>query len=92
MILLIYEILLFLLISFSFYLIKSDFMELHFGILTSIFGMFTANLVMYYILLYKSPEYKNKKKFKMIVNIINGIIIVITLIILIILTVTLLKK
>ena len=92
MILIIYEILLFLLITFSFFLIKSGFMELHFEILTSTFGMFTANLVMYYILLYKSPEYKNKKNFKIIVNLINAIIIVISLTILIILAITLLKK
>ncbi len=33
---------------FSYFLIQTGFMTLHFGILTSLFGMFTANLVMYY--------------------------------------------
>ena len=55
MVLLIYEILLFLIISFSYFLIQNGFMEIHFGIFASIFGMFTANLFMYYIcLLYTS--------------------------------------
>ena len=60
MILLIYEILLFLIISFS-YFYSNYFMEIHFGILALIFGMFTATLFIYYMLLYKSPEYNDKK-------------------------------
>ena len=57
MILLIYEILLFLIISFSYFLIQTGFTNIHFRILASIFEMFTANLFMYDMLLYKSPEY-----------------------------------
>ncbi|WP_428702025.1 hypothetical protein, partial [Staphylococcus coagulans] len=63
-----------------------------FGILTSIFGMFTANLVMYYMLLYKSPEYKERKTLKIFINLINAIIILISLVILVLLTITLIKK
>ena len=57
MILLIYEILLFLIISFSYFLIQTGFTNIHFRILASIFEMFTTNLFMYDMLLYKSPEY-----------------------------------
>lgn len=60
MILLIYEILLFLIISFSYFLIQTDFRDINFGILASIFEMFTANLFMYYMLLYKSTELELK--------------------------------
>lgn len=87
MILLIYEILLFLIISFSYFLIQTGFMNIHFGILASIFEMFTANLFMYYMLLYKSPEYNDKKTFKIFISLINLVIIIISLIILNLLTV-----
>lgn len=87
MILLIYEILLFLIISFSYFLIQIGFMNIHFGILASIFEMFTANLFMYYMLLYKRPEYNDKKIFKIFINLINLVIIIISLIILNLLTV-----
>lgn len=87
MILLIYEILLFLIISFSYFLIQIDFMDINFGILASIFEMFTANLFMSYILLYKSTEYNDKKIFKIFISLINLVIIIISLIILNLLTV-----
>lgn len=61
-------------------------MEIHFGIVASIFGMFTANLFMYYMLLYKSPEYKDKKILKIFINLINLVIIIVSLIMLILLT------
>ncbi len=57
-------------------------MVLHLGIFTSILGMFTANLIMYYILLYHSAEYNNKIGFKRFINIINVIIIAISLMLL----------
>lgn len=87
MILLIYEILLFLTISFSYFLIQTGFINIHFRILTSIFEIFTANLFMYDMLLYKSPEYNDKKIFKIFINLINLVIIIISLIILNLLTV-----
>jgi K+-transporting ATPase A subunit len=87
MILLIYEILLFLIISFSYFFIQTIFGEIHFGILASIFGMFTTNLFMCDMLLYKSPEYNDKKIFKIFINLINLVIIIISLIILNLLTV-----
>jgi K+-transporting ATPase A subunit len=87
MILLIYEILLFLIISFSYFLFKLFLWEIHFGILASIFGMFTTNLFMCDMLLYKSPEYNDKKIFKIFINLINLVIIIISLIILNLLTV-----
>ncbi len=89
--LLIYEILLFLIICFSYFLIQSGYMELHFGILTSMFGMFTANLVIYYILLYKSPEYNNRKKLKLFINLINVLVIISSLVILALLTIKLIN-
>jgi DMSO/TMAO reductase YedYZ heme-binding membrane subunit len=66
---------------------QTIFMEIHFGILASIFGMFTANLFIYYMLLYKSLEYNDKKISKTFINLINLIISIISLIILILLTV-----
>lgn len=87
MILLIYEILLFLIISFSYFLIQTGFMNIHFGILALIFEIFTANLFMYYMLLYKRPEYNDKKIFKIFINLINLVIIIMSLIILNLLTV-----
>ncbi|MBR9459752.1 hypothetical protein HBR63_00625, partial [Staphylococcus aureus] len=42
---------------------------------TSIFGMFAAILFMYYYLLYKSPEYNQRKRFKHFIHITNLIII-----------------
>ncbi|MBM0871353.1 hypothetical protein D0427_11785 [Staphylococcus epidermidis] len=62
-------------------------MEIHFGILASILGMFTVNLFIYYMLLYKSIEYNDKKIFKIFINLINLAIIIISLIILNLLTV-----
>lgn len=87
MILLIYEILLFFIISFSYFLFKLFLWRFIFGILASIFGMFTANLFIYYMLLYKSLEYNDKKISKTFINLINLIISIISLIILILLTV-----
>lgn len=87
MILIIYEILLFLIICFSYFLIQTGFMSLHFGSLTSLFGMFTANLVMYYLLLYRILEYKNKTGFRRLIHVINAIMIVISLILLVLLIV-----
>lgn len=87
MILLIYEILLFLTISFSYFLIQTGFINIHFRILASIFEIFTANLFMYDMLLYKSPEYNDKKIFKIFIHLINLVIIIISLIILNLLTV-----
>ena len=92
MILLIYEILLFLIISFSYFLIQTGFMNIHFGILASIFEMFTANLFMYDMLLYKSPEYKDKKTLKIFINLINLVIITVSLIILILLIIKLIQN
>ncbi|SUN32858.1 Uncharacterised protein [Staphylococcus saccharolyticus] len=92
MVLLIYEILLFLIISFSYFLIQNGFMEIHFGIFASIFGMFTANLFMYYMLLYKSPEYKDKKTLNIFINLINLVIIIVSLIMLILLTIKLIQN
>ena len=55
MVMMIYEILLFFMICFSFFLIQNGYLKLDFGTLTSLFGMFTGNLLMYYILLYHRP-------------------------------------
>lgn len=45
------------------------------GNFTSIFGMFAAILFAYYYLLYKSPEYNQRKRFKHFIHITNLIII-----------------
>lgn len=67
-------------------------MEIHFGIFASILGMFKENLFMYYILLYKGPEYK--KILKIFISLINLVIIIIivSLIILILLTIKLIQN
>lgn len=92
MVMMIYEIMLFFMICFSFFLIQNGYLTLDFGTLTSLFGMFTGNLLMYYISLYHRPEYKERKKLKVFINLINAIIITISLIILVLLAVKLIRS
>ncbi|API78261.1 hypothetical protein [Staphylococcus argenteus] len=83
MVLFIYEIILFLIITLSYYLTLSHFMSVTIGNFTSIFGMFAAILFMYYYLLYKSPEYKQRKRFKRVIHIANWIMIILIIFILV---------
>ena len=92
MVMMIYEILLFFMICFSFFLIQNGYLKLDFGTLTSFLEMFTGNLLMYYILLYHRLEYKERKKLKAFINLINAIIITISLIILVLLAVKLIHS
>lgn len=62
-------------ISLSYYLTLNHYMAVTVGNFTSIFGMFAAILFMYYYLLYKSPEYNQRKRFKHFIHITNLIII-----------------
>ncbi|GAA5468333.1 hypothetical protein Saur08_00798 [Staphylococcus aureus] len=75
MVLITYQIILFLIISLSYYLTLNHFMAATVGNFTSIFGMFATILFMYYYLLYKSPEYNQRKRFKNFIHITNLIII-----------------
>ncbi|HCY0386846.1 hypothetical protein ACN6MJ_03680, partial [Staphylococcus aureus] len=61
--------------SLSYYLTLNHYMAVTVGNFTSIFGMFAAILFMYYYLLYKSPEYNQRKRFKHFIHITNLIII-----------------
>lgn len=75
MVLITYQIILFFIISLSYYLTLNHYMAVTVGNFTSIFGMFAAILFMYYYLLYKSPEYNQRKRFKHFIHITNLIII-----------------
>ncbi|CAC8644204.1 TPA: hypothetical protein ACNH9F_000687 [Staphylococcus aureus] len=75
MVLITYQIILFFIISLSYYLTLNHYMAVTIGNFTSIFGMFAAILFMYYYLLYKSPEYNQRKRFKHFIHITNLIII-----------------
>ncbi|HAR7072645.1 TPA: hypothetical protein I2T40_03075 [Staphylococcus aureus] len=76
MVLITYQIILFLIISLSYYLTLNYFMAVTVGNFTSIFGLFSAILFMYYYLLFKSPEYNQRKGFKRFIHITNLIIII----------------
>ncbi|CDR50822.1 hypothetical protein CD116_01085 [Staphylococcus schweitzeri] len=83
MVLFIYEIILFLIISLSYYLTSNHFMAVTVGNFTSIFGMFAAILFTCYYPLYKSLEYKQGKRFIRIIHIRNWIMIILIIFILV---------
>lgn len=83
MILIVYQILLFLIICLSFILINTGYLVLSMGTLTSISGIFVGILVIYYLLLYHSPEYNDNWQMKRTVHIISLALISISIIFLI---------
>ncbi|MGT2652791.1 hypothetical protein ACVQ9Z_03825 [Staphylococcus aureus] len=73
MVLITYQIILFFIISLSYYLTLNHYMAVTVGNFTSILAC-SAIFFMYYYLLYKSPEYNQRKRFKHFIHITNLII------------------